>query len=146
MKSKDSFLQVGYQDCQFIFTNARPKDDMLGEYYKFEDYISHIDTRKGLISKCYHAVRIINIKNKIKLLPKKGILLEMGCGTGKLLAKCREIDWNVIGVEPNSSASKRAKEVNRIELLKEIKEFKLNNNSVDTVMMWHVLEHIPNLN
>lgn len=67
MKSKDSFLLVGRQGCQFIFTNTRPKDDMLGEYNKFEDYISHGDTRKGLISKCYHAVRIINIKNKIQL-------------------------------------------------------------------------------
>ena len=66
MKSKDSFLLVGCQDCQFIFTNARPKDDLLGEYYKFEDYIYHSDTRKVLINKCYHAVRIINIKNKIR--------------------------------------------------------------------------------
>lgn len=53
MKSKDSFLLVGRQHCQFIFTNARPKEDMLGKY-KFEDYISHSDNRKGLISKCYH--------------------------------------------------------------------------------------------
>ena len=88
---------------------------MLGEYYKFEDYISHSDTGKGLKSKCYHSVRTINIKNKIKLLPKKkGVSLEIGCGTGKLLAKCKEIGWNVIGVEPNSSARKIAKEVNGI--------------------------------
>lgn len=65
-------------------------------------------------------VRII-IKNKIKLLPKKGALLKIGCGTGKLLAKCREIGWNVIGVEPNSSARKIAKDVNGIELLKKQK-------------------------
>lgn len=147
MKSKECFLLVECQDCQFIFTNPRPKDDMLGEYYKFEDHIPHSNTRKGLISKCYHSVRIINIKNKIKLLPKKrGVLLETGCGTGKLLAKCSEIGWNVIGVEPNSSAHKIAKEVTGIELLKETKELKLNKSSIDTVMRWHVLEHIPNLN
>ena len=147
MKSKEYFLLVECQDCQFIFTNPRPKDDVLSEYCKFEDHISHSDTREGLIRKCYHAVRIINIKNKIKLLPKKkGVLLEIGCGTGKLLAKCREIGWNVIGVEPNSSAHKIAKKVTGIELLKKRKELKLNNNSVYTVMMWHLLEHIPNFN
>lgn len=147
MKSKETFLLVECQDCQFIFTNPRPNDEMLGEYYKFEDYISHSDTKKGLISKCYHAVRIINIKNKIKLLPKKkGLLLEIGSGTGKLLAKCKQIGWNVIGVEPNSYARKIAKEVNGIELLKDTTELQLKSNSVDAVMMWHVLEHIPNLN
>lgn len=120
---------------------------MLGEYYKFKDYISHNDTKKGLISKCYHAVRTINIKNKIKLLTKKkGLLLEIGRGTGKLLAKCKQIGWNVIGVEPNSSARKIAKEVNRTELLKDTTELQLKNNSVDSVMKWHLLEHLPNLN
>ena len=120
---------------------------MLGEYYRFKDYISHSDTKKVLISKCYHAVRIINIKNKIKLLPKKkGLLLEIGSGTGKLLTKCKQIGSNVIGVEPNSSARIIAKEVNGIELLKDTTELQLKNNSVDSVMMWHVLEHLPNLN
>lgn len=65
MKSKETFLLVECQDCQFIFTNTRPNDEMLGEYYKYEDYISQGDARRGLISKCYHAVRTINIK-KIK--------------------------------------------------------------------------------
>ena len=46
MKSKETFLLVECQDCQFIFTNSRSKDKMLGEYYKFEDYISHGDTKK----------------------------------------------------------------------------------------------------
>ena len=147
MKSKETFLLMECQDCQFIFTNPRPKDEMLGEYYKFEDYISHSDTKKGPIGKCYHAVRTINIKNKIKLLPKKkGILLEIGSGTGKVLSKCKQIGWRVIGVEPNSSARKIAKEVNGIELLKDTTELQLKNNSVDAVMKRHVLEHLPNLN
>lgn len=53
---------------------------MLGEeYYKFEDYKSGSDNRSGLISKYDHAVRTINVKNKIKLLPmKKDVLLELG--------------------------------------------------------------------
>ena len=63
-----------------------------GEVYKFEDYISHSDTKEGLISKSYHIVRGWNIKQKVKLLGKeKGTVLEIGCGTGKLLAKCKEV-------------------------------------------------------
>jgi ubiquinone/menaquinone biosynthesis C-methylase UbiE len=73
-------------------------------------------------------------------------LLEIGSGTGKLLAKCKQIGWNAIGIEPNSSARKIAKEVNGIELLKDITELQLKNNSVEIVMMRHVLENIANLN
>ena len=73
-------------------------------------------------------------------------MLEIGSGTGKLLAKCKQIGWNVIGIELNSSARKIAKEVNRIELLKDITKLQLKKNSVETVMMWHVLENIANLN
>lgn len=57
MKSKEAFLLIECQDWQFIFTTLRPNDEMLGENYKFEDYISQSDTGKGLISKCYDAVK-----------------------------------------------------------------------------------------
>ena len=62
MKSREVFTLEKCNHCQFIFTNPRPEEGRLGEYYKFEDYISHSDTKEGLISKCYHIVRSWNIK------------------------------------------------------------------------------------
>ena len=132
--------------CQFIFTNPRHEEDRLGEYYKFEDYISHSDTKEVLISKCYHIVRSWNIKQKVKLLGKeKGTVLEIGSGTGKLLAKCKEVGWKTIGIEPSLEARKIAKETNHIELIENINTVKEKKNSIDRVMLWHVLEHIPNI-
>lgn len=123
MKSQETFTLEKCDDCQFIMTNPRPEEESLGEYYKFDDYISHSDTKKGLVSKCYHIVRGWNIKYKTNLLgDKKGKLLEIGSGTGKLLAKCKEIGWDVIGIEPSADARKIAKEINGIELLKDLEK------------------------
>ena len=147
MKSKETFTLEKCDSCQFIMTNPRPVDESLGEYYKFDDYISHSDTKKGLVSKCYHIVREWNIKYKTKLLGhEKGRLVEIGSGTGKLLAKCKNIGWDVIGVEPSAEARRVAKKTNGIELLKDLGEVKLKKGTVNTIMLWHVLEHIPNLN
>ena len=147
MKSQETFTLEKCDDCQFIMTNPRPEEESLWEYYKFDDYISHSDTKKGLVSKCYHIVRGWNIKYKTNLLgDKKGKLLEIGSGTGKLLAKCKEIGWDVIGIEPSAEARKIAKETNGIELLKDLEKAELKEGSVNTVMLWHVLEHLPNLN
>ena len=145
MKSREVFTLEKCNHCQFIFTNPRP-EDRLGEFNKFEDYISHSDTKEGLRSKCYHIVRSWNIKQKVKLLEKeKGTVLEIGSGTGKLLAKCKEVGWKTIGVEPNLEARKIAKETNHIELIGNINTVKEKKNSIDRVMLWHVLEHIPNI-
>lgn len=55
-----------------------------------------------------------------------------------------QIEWNVIGVEPNSSACKIAKVVSWKELLRDIAELQLKNY-VETFIMLHVLEYVPNL-
>jgi 2-polyprenyl-3-methyl-5-hydroxy-6-metoxy-1,4-benzoquinol methylase len=128
-------------------TNPRPVEERLGEYYEFDNYISHSDTKEGFVSKCYHIVRKWNIKHKTSLLvEKKGKLVEIGSGTGKLFAKCKEVGWDVKGIEPSAEARRIAKETNGIELLKNLDEADIKDSSIDTVMLWHVLEHIPNLN
>jgi hypothetical protein len=52
-------------------TNPRPVEERLGEYYEFDNYISHSDTKEGFVSKCYHIVRKWNIKHKTNLLGEK---------------------------------------------------------------------------
>ena len=53
--------------------------------------------------------------------------------------------WKTIGVEPSLEARKIAKETNHIELIGNINTVKEKKNSIDRVMLWHVLEHIPNI-
>lgn len=145
MKSKQSFTLTRCNNCTLIATNPRPELKDLDNYYDFEDYISHSQTKKGLINKCYHIIKAINTNRKVKLLGKqKGSVLEIGSGTGYLLNKCRKKGWETVGVEHNMKARENANRFNDIELISSIDEVK--ENSFERIMMWHVLEHIADIN
>ena len=74
--------------CYFLLTNPRPPAEEIGAYYQSEEYISHHDDSKDIMSRVYTAVRNHTIKGKVKLINgfqnKKGSLLDVGCGTGTL--------------------------------------------------------------
>jgi 2-polyprenyl-3-methyl-5-hydroxy-6-metoxy-1,4-benzoquinol methylase len=147
--SQKKFEIVSCSNCGFKFTNPRPDQNEIGEYYKAESYISHTNTSKGLISKIYHTVRTFTLKNKLNLInslyPQKGKLLDVGCGTGMFLNVCREDGWKVNGIEPDTGARQIAEEINKATIKTEIlSSFK--NEQFDIITMWHVLEHVHLLN
>jgi len=118
----------------------------LGRYYESEDYISHTDNKRSVFEKAYHFVKNIALKNKLNLInseqSQKGKILDIGAGTGDFLLTAKNDGWETVGVEP----SERAKEIAKgkgISFVEEISE--LENNSFDVITMWHVLEHVPNL-
>jgi 2-polyprenyl-3-methyl-5-hydroxy-6-metoxy-1,4-benzoquinol methylase len=51
-------------------------------------------------------------------------------------------NWKTAGVEPNSFARKKANEKG-VNLHSELKEF--SENKFDVITLWHVLEHLPDL-
>ena len=145
--SKETFSIVTCNNCNLKFTNPRPKNENLYKYYESDDYISHTNDNKGWFNFLYQLARTINIKSKLNIIGNtKGSILEIGSGTGELLATCKKIGWKTMGVEPNSKARKSAKHKLNLELKQSLAEIKLKSKSQDVIMMWHVLEHIPNLN
>jgi 2-polyprenyl-3-methyl-5-hydroxy-6-metoxy-1,4-benzoquinol methylase len=147
--SKDEFNIVSCDDCGFRFTNPIPSKKTIGNYYKSENYISHSSTKKGVINKLYHIVRNRAIKQKERLitsLTKEKYLLDIGCGTGDFLGYCKSQNWNAIGLEPDKDARKIALNKNKIETFDLNYLDKVESNSKDVITMWHVLEHVYNLN
>lgn len=147
--SQEKFSIQECKNCGFKFTNPRPDLTQIGDYYKAESYISHTNTSKGLIAKLYHSVRKYTLKGKLNLInsliPKKGKLLDVGCGTGMFLNVCREDGWKVNGIEPDGGARQIAEEINKASIKTEIlSSFK--NETFDIITMWHVLEHVHLLN
>ena len=147
--SKDNFNIVSCKMCGFKFTNPRPTDLILGDYYKAEEYISHTNTKKGFINKLYHVVRNYTLKKKIQLVSSyvsRGTILDYGCGTGMFLAACKEAGWNTIGMEPDDSARKISSDQglsvysNKDNVSSFIKE-----KQVEAITLWHVLEHVTDM-
>jgi len=148
--SKSKFTIVECASCGFHFTNPRPTEAECGKYYQSEDYISHSDTRKGIINNLYHYARKFTLKKKLKLVTsiskkQQGNLLDLGCGTGAFLNICKENGWKVQGIEPSAEAREVAKKNYGINLNDVNTWEKLPDNTLDVVTAWHVLEHVYQL-
>lgn len=143
--SQESFNIVSCKACDFKFTNPRPSDSEIGMYYKSEEYVSHSDTKKGLINRLYHMVRTKTLKQKLGLISSyvsRGTILDYGCGTGMFLKTCADAGWKAYGFEPDSDAKKLAEEKGlRVASSKE----PLVGSKYDIITLWHVLEHVTDL-
>jgi len=146
--SRETFSIVRCDKCGFLFTNPRPDISHIGEYYKSEDYVSHSNTSKGLINKLYKGVRKYTLGRKLKLinsLSAKGIVLDIGCGTGEFLYTCKSAGWRTLGVEPDAGARKFGAENYGLDVKEESSLSTLPSGNYDIITMWHVLEHVYNL-
>ena len=146
--SKESFVVVSCDTCDFHFTNPRPSDENLGKYYISDHYISHNNTRRTLFEKIYQLVRRIAINGKFRLIStffRSGRILDVGCGTGDFLNKCKSKNWETKGVEPSEIARNQAINNHKLDVEESTDLSKLEGE-FDIITMWHVLEHVPILN
>ncbi len=144
--SKEVFDLYYDEELDMLITHPQPDLDILGKYYESADYISHTDSKRSLFEKAYHIVKSIALKNKRNLInslqPNKGRILDIGAGTGEFLSVAKQNGWETIGVEPSDKAKQIAinKGISFVATLSE-----LENHSFDVISMWHVLEHVPDL-
>lgn len=149
--SNEKFDLMYNAEYRMLETFPQPKGKDLASYYESSDYISHTDAKKSVIDKVYQIVKKYALNSKLRLInsfkTSEKKLLDIGCGTGDFLVTCKNKGWNVVGVEPNKNA-------------KQLAESKINDESVSTIFydinelefkkfdvitLWHVLEHVPNL-
>ena len=146
--SKEKFELIEDSTYGFLVTTPLPDISELAKYYETEEYISHTDTKRNLFEKVYHLVREYAIKNKVALLNKeqsKGSVLDIGCGTGDFLAAAKNNGWSVTGIEPNDDARVKANTKTNNSVFDTSKLESFPENSFDVITLWHVLEHLPNL-
>jgi 2-polyprenyl-3-methyl-5-hydroxy-6-metoxy-1,4-benzoquinol methylase len=128
-----------------LLTFPKPSPDQLPNYYESADYISHTDGKRSVFEKLYHVIKSIALKNKVKLInshSEKGTLLDIGAGTGDFLVVAQKEGWQTQGIEPSPTA--KAIAINKgVIFADSLSDFQ--DNSFDVITMWHVLEHVPNL-
>ena len=144
--SKETFELLYDETLDLLITSPQPSEENLGKYYESDDYISHTDGKRSIFEKAYHFIKNIALKNKLSLIndlqQSKGNLLDIGAGTGDFLLVAKNNNWNTVGIEPSEKAKAIAK-AKGVELKSNLSE--LESNSFDIITMWHVLEHVPNL-
>jgi 2-polyprenyl-3-methyl-5-hydroxy-6-metoxy-1,4-benzoquinol methylase len=136
--------------CTLRFTQDAPDSETIGLFYKSPDYISHTNSTRGRINRIYQKVRKYTLSQKASLIishtVQKGNILDVGAGTGAFLQVMKEKNWNVTGLEPDDDARIRAKKIFGIELQDLHVLNQLPEESFDAITLWHVLEHVHNLN
>lgn len=149
VSSGETFNLSKCKNCDFVFTNPRPKFEECGKYYESSNYVSHQDEDKSLILYLYRLIRNRNLRWKHRLIrsyqPSFGNLLDYGCGLGSFLNFCKQKGWNTVGMDVSENARSTVKSRYNIDVFpnEELKAQK--EQSFDVITLWHVLEHIYDL-
>ena len=144
--SGETFQLLLDEKLQLLKTHPQPLAENLGAYYESDDYISHTDGKRSLFEKLYHTVKQKALRDKIKLVqrfkPSKGALLDIGAGTGDFLVQAHKSGWSITGIEPSPKAKDiaMAKGIRFADGLSVIEP-----HSQDVITLWHVLEHVPDV-
>jgi len=129
-----------------LVTTPQPAPSVLSKYYESDAYISHTDASKRFFDKVYQMIKRYALQKKVRLVSGSGkapgVLLDIGAGTGDFLVTAKKAGWRVFGSEPHNGAKEIAK-TKEIDLSKDTKNFA--SESFDVITMWHVLEHVPDL-
>jgi 2-polyprenyl-3-methyl-5-hydroxy-6-metoxy-1,4-benzoquinol methylase len=155
--TNEPFDLILNEELGMLITSPKPEESNLSKYYESDAYISHTDSSKSLIDKIYQIVKNYTIRKKVKLIAslqtEGASILDIGCGTGDFLAAAKNKGWSVVGIEPNENAKNLAiKKVNTAHtkvssFYKNIEAFLKDkgDEKFDVITMWHVLEHVYNL-
>lgn len=142
--SKEEFQLVWDENREILHTLPIPEN--LAPYYESEEYISHTDANTSLFDTIYQTVKSVNLTSKLRLIASNNLggktILDVGAGTGDFLLAAKTKGWSVSGLEPNEQARALAKEKG-ISLVSSWQD--LPQASFDVITLWHVLEHLPNL-
>ncbi len=130
--------------------NPRPDADEIERYYDSDEYISHSGTSSGLINRLYRFAQHYTMSSKRRLVvktvgKKRGQLLDIGCGRGLFLHMMQAVGWQVHGLEPNAAARAWCQQEYDLPVLPMAELVNIPAQSMDVITLWHVLEHIHDL-
>ena len=136
-------------DCDLRFTQDVPDEHSIAPYYKSADYISHSNTRQGMVNQLYQKVRNYTLEQKANLVIQKtvarGSILDLGAGIGAFLHTMKKRGWEVMGIEPDEGARRQSMDLYGLRLEDTATLENLSPRSFDAITLWHVLEHVHQL-
>jgi 2-polyprenyl-3-methyl-5-hydroxy-6-metoxy-1,4-benzoquinol methylase len=144
--SHETFSIKVCQKCGLGITSPRPQVDQLKKYYQSEKYISHSGQSNNVLGKIYLLARKFTLswkKNVVSRYSVKGNILDVGCGTGEFLSVMKQSGWKICGIEPSEIGRIKAEALTGITIHESLDN--LTQSHFEAISLWHVLEHIPDI-
>lgn len=144
-KTNEEFEIKYNEELDMYTTYPVPSPEKMSFYYEDDAYISHSNSITSPMDFMYNLAKHFMLKQKLKWVKtyiQKGSFLDIGCGTGDFLWLLKQNKFLVQGVEPNQKARKISSEKG-IEVFEDIEN--LQKNLFQGISLWHVLEHIADL-
>ena len=120
-------------DCERVRTDDHPRffDEKSGGQYFQKQQVQLPDNERSL--------RVLN-----QLFPQRGRLLEIGSFCGVFLNRSRANGWEVMGLEPDPGPANYSRRKYGLEITEKLlPNPSLPDKYFDTVVMLHVIEHMP---
>lgn len=138
------FLVVQCQQCTLCFTNPRPTQRSIGQFYH-EDYKPHHRQANPNSTTKPWWKRFWRRRERLRdALPLhgQGRLLDFGCGEGSFLLRMQRQGWQATGVD-NSLAAMECLRIAGLNAVRgSLPHPDLPPESFDMVTMWQSLEHV----
>lgn len=143
LRVSDDFCLVQCGDCGLVATFPPVPADEIGSYYPANYYGDNNRRFNALLEGLIPFFRSRRARAIEKFAPK-GRILDVGCGRGILPAIMRERGWEVDALEFSETAAQYARDELRLPVfVGNILQSPYADSSFDTVVLWHVLEHLP---
>lgn len=128
-----------------MFLSPQPGEASLQEMYQDKYFLWLYSNRDGRVDDSHRQkdaeLRVHELEH---YCPRKGRLLEVGCGFGYVLQEAKSTGWQVTGIEYSQFAAKIASSkqlaISRGSLL----NLPCESNTFDTISFYNVLEHVAN--
>jgi 2-polyprenyl-3-methyl-5-hydroxy-6-metoxy-1,4-benzoquinol methylase len=136
--------------CGHLYTSPRLTNSALASLYNtdyFESgeegsafgYADYAEQERAIRSTA--RIRLKWIKRRLKTGSTKNRLLEIGSAYGFFLDEARQAGYQIAGVEPAATARSRANRLLSEEIVKD--RLEKIESQFDVVVLWDVLEHLP---
>lgn len=133
--TRDSFPVLKCAVCHMVRTAGVP--DCLDRYYpaRYRAY-------GPIVTRFLDALYNLRVSRWARLNPAGGSVLEIGCGSGLMLAAFKRRGWRVLGIERNEAAAEIGRHSFRVEIVSSPVETLPLDAKFDLIIMFQVLEHV----
>jgi SAM-dependent methyltransferase len=120
-----------------------PDAARIQSFYPAEYYGTPTAKFEPLVESGVRAGSRARVRSLLKGVCPGGNVLDVGCGRGVMLRAALDLGYTAHGVELSEEAAAGVDSRAQIRIAADLAEAGYETNSMDAVVLWHVLEHLP---